>query len=439
MSAPLNRKLGRWVLDAELGSGGMASIYRAHHEALGTPVAVKVLKRSLLDDVVVRERFHREAKTLAVLRHPNILAVLDEGESDGDVYIVLELLEGQTLEAAIRAASPLTAQSVRLMGEQLLSALELCHERGVVHRDVKPSNVMLAMNDGKTRLVLIDFGLARVRGNIASKLTETGVVQGTAHYMSPEQCRGEDVEPASDVYSVGLVLYEMLSGAAPFDGNDAATLMAQHLFVEPTPLRQVAPHVSEGVAHAVHAALAKRPSDRPTARELRALLADAAVGADPLTRAQEAAMFRQRAARLGRDERALGGGADPVDGGAAMDAVIVVWVGDAARAASLRGCLATAGFSCVLAAGDHAEAVIADANADVADVAVVVSAREGIDRVRGLRAAAKSLPVVVVDVRAPDGTTEAIRAGASDMLLEGAPDADLVAKLTRLLRRKART
>ncbi len=443
-ATPRMRKLGPWVLDAELGSGGMASIHRAHHETLGTAVAVKVLKRALLEDVVVRERFHREAMALAALRHPNILAVLDRGESDGDAYIVLELVEGRTLEAVIETEGALTIEAALPIADQLLSALSLCHGSGVVHRDVKPSNVMLAgaeagqATDGKPRVVLIDFGLARVRGNIASKLTETGVVQGTAQYMSPEQCRGEEVEPASDVYSVGLVLYEMLSGGAPFQGADAATLMAQHLFVEPTPLRQVAPHVSEGVAHAIHAALAKQASDRPTAAELRALLEDAARGVDPRSLGSEAAALRQRAARLGRDERALGGGGD-AGGESGRSATtttgtIMVWVADGTRAAALRGCLATAGLSCVLASGDDARTVIASAG-----VALVVSARDGVERVRGLRAVAKSLPVVVVDVRPPDGTTEAIRAGASDMLLEGAPDADLVAKLTRLLRRQARS
>jgi DNA-binding NarL/FixJ family response regulator len=182
------------------------------------------------------------------------------------------------------------------------------------------------------------------------------------------------------------------------------------------------------------------------------LLEDAARGVDARSLGDEAAALRQRAARLGRDERALGGGASAGDGAtaAAMKAVIVVWVVDAARAASLRGCLATAGFPCVLGSGDDASAVIAGASASAsaaasanaegsARVAIVVSARDGVERVRGLRAVAKGVPVVVVDVRAPDGTTEAIRAGASDMLLEGAPDADIVAKLTRLLRKKARS
>jgi len=329
---------------------------------------------------------------------------------------------------------------------------------GVVHRDVKPSNVMLANGGAEdARVVLIDFGLARVRGNIASKLTETGVVQGTAQYMSPEQCRGEDVEPSSDVYSSGLVLYEMLSGAAPFDGADAATLMAQHLFVEPTPLRQVAPHVSEGVAHAIQAALAKQPSDRPTAAELRALLEDAAVGVDPRSRAEDAAIVRQRAARLARNERAVGGGTASAAAAATAAGTVIVWIADAARAASVRGCLATAGFSCALADGDDAAAVIANANASAsasagagagagaggsasagASLAVVVSARD-VERVRGLRAIAPTLSIVVVDVRPPTETTEAIRAGASDMLLQGAPDADLVGKLTRLFRKQARS
>ena len=419
----MTRKIDRWVLDEQLGSGGMASIYRAHHEQLGHQVAVKVLKRSLLDDAVVRERFNREAVALSLLQHPSIVDVLDLGEWEGDLYTVLELVGGETLEHLLQGEGALDPERAGALFDQLLSALELCHRNEIVHRDVKPSNVMVATGDGKERVVLIDFGLARVRST-GAKLTETGVVHGTAQYMAPEQCRGEDVGPAGDVYSAGLVLYEMLSGAQPFHGSDAATLMAQHLFVEPTPLRQVATHVSAGVAAAVHAALAKQPSERPTAGEMRAALAAAARGADPQAVAENAAAARRQAAGAGRSERAIGGGAGASAGS------VVVWMRGAERGAAMRGCLGTAGLSCTMAAGEEPGEVVGDAT-----VAVVVSARDGIERVRRLRALAPKLPIVVVDVRAPDETTEAIRAGASDMLLSGAPDADLVAKLTRLLRR----
>jgi tRNA A-37 threonylcarbamoyl transferase component Bud32 len=428
----MTRKIDRWVLDEQLGSGGMASIFRAHHEQLVHQVAVKVLKRALLDDVIVRERFHREAMALASLRHPNIVTVLDQGEAEGDVYIVLELLRGSTLERVMQDSGAMSMDRAGLILDEMLSALEACHASDIVHRDIKPSNVMLAGDDEKTRAVLIDFGLARVRGDLASKLTETGVVQGTAHYMSPEQCRGEDVGPSSDVYSAGLVLYELLSGTHAFQGSDAATLMAQHLFVEPARLRQVAAQVSAGVEAAVNAALAKQPSDRPSAGELRAALAAAARGADPEAVAEKAAAARRAAAGAGRSERAIGGASAGASAGAGASAwSVTVWVRGAERAAGLRGCLATAGLRCAVAGGEQ--------RGDVGGDAVVVSARDGMDRIRALRALAPGRPIVVVDVRAPGETTLAIRAGASDMLLDGAPDADLVAKLTRLLRRQARS
>ncbi|MEA2746317.1 MAG: eukaryotic-like serine/threonine-protein kinase [Myxococcales bacterium] len=438
----MTRVIDHWVVDAELGSGGMASIYRAHHERLGRPVALKILKRSLLDDDVARERFHREAVVLATLSHPNIVKVLDSGESEGDVYMVLELLAGTTLERIILEKGALGVDRAIPILDDLLSALEVCHASHIVHRDIKPSNVMIAREeDGRTRLVVIDFGLARVRGNIASILTETGVVQGTAHYMSPEQCRGEDVGPESDVYSAGLVLYELLSGARPFPGSDAATLMAQHLFVEPTKLRQVAADVSAGVEAAVHAALAKQPQDRPTAGQLRAALAAAAAGTDPQSLAEQAAAQRRRAGALSRNARATPEGPSASASASARaqptpvaSGTVAVWIRDTERGAAIRGCVATAGLSCAIASGDDAPHVAGNAT-----TVVVVSARDGIERVSRLQSVAPNVPVVVVDIQSPDETAAAIRAGASDMLLRGAPDADLVAKLTRLFRRQSRS
>jgi serine/threonine protein kinase len=436
----VTRVINHWVVDTELGSGGMATIYRAHHDRLGRAVALKILKRSLLDDDVARERFHRETVVLATLSHPSIVKVLDAGEWEGDVYMVLELLVGATLERVILEKGALGVDSAIHILDDLLSALEVCHASHIVHRDIKPSNVMLSREkDGLTRLVVIDFGLARVRGNVASILTETGVVQGTAHYMSPEQCRGEDVGPESDVYSAGLVLYELLSGARPFPGSDAATLMAQHLFVEPTKLRQVAADVSAGVEAAVHAALAKQPQDRPTAGQLRAALAAAAAGTDPQSLAEQAVAQRRRAGALPRNERATPESATASPNAGAMptpvtSGTVAVWIRDRERGAAIRGCVATAGLSCAIASGDDAPHVAGNAT-----TVVVVSARDGIERVSRLQSVAPNVPVVVVDIQSPDETAEAIRAGASDMLLRGAPDADLVAKLTRLFRRQSRS
>lgn len=430
----MRRIADRYTLEAPLGAGGMGSIHRARDERLGTEVAIKLLKRSLLEDAVVRERFRREAQSLARLRHPGIVGVFDSGEADGDLYTVLELVAGETLELVMERERAMTLERALPIFDQILAALEVCHASDVVHRDLKPSNVMVAGE----RVVLIDFGLARIGGSATvAKLTETGAVQGTPHYMAPEQCRGEEVGPPADVYSAGILFYELLSGAQPFRGADAATFMAQHLFVQPVPLGEAAPHVSPGGAAAVHAALAKQAEDRPTARELRDALAAAATGKDREALAAAAATLRAATAGLARGDRALAPGAvrdlpRPVD---ALDARVIVWVSAPERSAAIRGCLATAGLSCSASSGDATP----DLTRGDGPVTVVVSARDGAGRIRRLRAHAPKVPVVVVDVGGPDETTEVIRAGADDMLLAAAPDADLVAKLARLARRRARS
>jgi serine/threonine-protein kinase len=434
----MRRIADRFVLEEPLGAGGMGSIYRARDERLGEDVAIKIMKRALLDDVVLRERFRREALSLAKLRHPGIVTVYDSGEADGDLYTVLELVRGETLEHVMERDGSMTLAQASPLFEQILAALEVCHDSEIVHRDIKPSNVMIANVNGAVHVKLIDFGLARMGGKAIAKLTETGAVQGTPHYMAPEQCRGEDVGPPGDVYSAGVLFYEMLSGAQPFQGNDAATFMAQHLFVEPTPLEKVAPHVPLGVSAAVHAALAKQPHDRPTARQLREALAAAANGTDPEARAAAAAELRKQTAGLARSERAIGGGAARVSGSLperASPGNVLVWISTTERGAALRNCLSTAGLTCSLVAAGEAP----DLGSANALAAVVVSARDGMERIRGLRAIAPKLAVIVVDVAGPDETTESIRAGASDMLLREAPDADLVAKIVRLSRRRART
>lgn len=429
------RRVGdRFVVEAPLGHGGMGSIHRGKDERLGEAVAIKFLRRALLDDPVLRERFRREALSLAKLRHPAIVSVLDFGEADGDLYMVLELVDGETLEEVLRRDGAMPLPRAAPLFDQLLDALAVCHASDVIHRDVKPSNVMLAGE----RLVLIDFGLAKVGGGAAAtpKLTETGAVQGTPQTMAPEQCRGEEVVPATDVYGAGVLFYAMLAGTEPFHGTDAATFMAQHMFVDPPPLRSVAPHVSAGVAAAIHAALAKRPEDRPSARELRAALASAIAGTDPEALASAAADARRSAAGLPREERALTGRPPRVAarGEPARHGSVVAWMALDEHSAALRGAVGAAGIACIL----HPSGEPPDAPARGAGVVFVVSARDGLARVGRLRARDPDAAVVVVDVASPDETTACIRAGASDMLLAQAPLADLPPKIERLLRRMKR-
>jgi tRNA A-37 threonylcarbamoyl transferase component Bud32 len=458
----VGRRVGaRFVVEQELGAGGMGSIYRGRDERLGEPVAIKFLKQSLLQDPVLRERFRREALSLARLRHPGIVTVLDFGEMEGELYTVLELVRGKTLEELrSESAEPFHVLRAGSIFDQILAALDTCHEQDIVHRDMKPSNVMVSTDRGvdetpgggsrgsaaggtRDHVKLIDFGLARIGTDTIDKLTETGTVQGTPHYMAPEQCRGEEVGAPADIYAIGVVFYELLTGSAPFQGNDAATFMAQHLFVEPAPLRQLAPNVSPGIAAAVHHALAKRPEDRPTASALRSALASAFKGSDPETLAEAAATERRRVGGLPRHERAVTRPADPalrelgrgtegraVSARAHQGSTIVVWMPNDDRSAALRGCLGTAGFACSLWTEDSLP--------DLDSVGALVLSAKDVARIGSLRAIAPKLPVIVVDVATPHETTASIRAGANDMVLRAAPDADIVQKLRRLLRGRAK-
>ena len=408
------KRLGKYLLEAPLGGGGVATLHRGRHVETGREVAVKVIKLDA-GDPIAAARFQREAVTIARLRHPNIVQVLDFGQEGDDIFMVLELLHGDSLQALIAREGRIPApRTVSLVG-RILRALERCHEYGVVHRDVKPSNVMIVDGDVPK---LIDFGLAKVERDVGAKLTETGTVHGTPHYMSPEQCRGEDVGSASDIYSVGVLLYEMLAGKTPFAGADAATLMAAHLFVDPPAL----PAAPPGLAAVVRSALAKRPEDRPTATALRQSLADALAGADPVTRGALDVDRRVDHLAKAREERALGGAA-PMENIARGTAL--VWMANGSRAASLLSCLGTAGIDAKLVETEDPPAGV-----------LVVS---GLDRLRRAKERDRKNQVVVVDIGGPNDTTEAIRLGADDMLLREAPDADLVAKVTRLLKRKARS
>ncbi len=444
----LGRRLGdRFVVEERLGQGGIGSIYRGRDERLGAPVAIKLLKSTWLRDTILRERFKREATSLSTLRHPGIVAVLDFGDAGGgDLYTVLELIEGKTLSELIAAQGSdhpdhpgIPLSRALPMFEQILRALEMCHAQGVVHRDIKPSNIMVTREG---RVTVLDFGLAHVPPQRPGeeKLTETGVVQGTPHYMAPEQCRGEDVSPATDVYACGAVFYEMLAGVTPLRGTDAATIMAQHLFVDPPALTNVAPHVSPGLASAIHRALSKRPEDRPSAQELRAAISDAAAGVDPQTRAAESSVARRHVAGLPRAERALRPHPTPEDGAASNDTPedvdaheIIVWMPKDDRAARLLGALGASGVRCMHWSRDEAPL---SAKA-ISPSLVVLSTAHGDakTRIAALRANDAKRPVVLVDVDGPGGTTAAIRAGATDMMLREAPDADLAAKVKKILAR----
>src|SRR3954467_2280475 len=247
---------GRYRITHRIGSGGMADVYCAQDAQLGRDVAIKVLHRRFARDREFVERFRREASAAAGLQHPNVVSVFDRGEYDGTYYIAMEYLPGKTLKEVIREEAPLDQLRAIDYAIQILQAAAFAHRRGVIHRDFKPHNVMVGP-DG--RLKVTDFGIARAG---ASEMTETGSIMGTAQYLSPEQAQGQRVGAQSDLYSIGVVLYEMLTGRVPFTGESAVSIALKHVSEEPAPLRTLRPDVHPRLEQAVGRALLKDPAQR---------------------------------------------------------------------------------------------------------------------------------------------------------------------------------
>src|SRR5438034_7312434 len=257
----------RYRIMRKLGSGGMANVYLAEDQELGRRVAIKVLDdRHASDDQFV-ERFRREAKAAAALSHPNIVSIYDRGETDGTYYIAMEYLEGPNLKELVRQGTPSIRTAITYTRE-ILSALRVAHRRGLVHRDIKPHNILV---DAEDRLKVTDFGIAR---SGPSQMTEAGSIIGTAQYLSPEQARGAPVDQRSDLYSMGIVLYEMLTGQVPFTGESPVEIAMKHLSDPPRPPSLLRPDIPPDLDMVVLRALAKDPEDRyQTASEMDADLA----------------------------------------------------------------------------------------------------------------------------------------------------------------------
>jgi eukaryotic-like serine/threonine-protein kinase len=247
---------GRYRVLKRIGSGGMADVYCAEDNHLGRQVAIKVLHRRFAQDQEFVERFRREAKAAAGLNHPNVVGVFDRGEHEGTYYIAMEFLEGQTLKDIVTSDAPLPQERVIELGLQILQAAGFAHSHGVIHRDFKPHNVIV---DELGHAKVTDFGIARAG---ASEMTETGSIMGTAQYLSPEQAQGHAVTATSDIYSIGVMLYEMLAGRLPFDGDSAVAVALKHLSEPPVPISQWRPDVHPALEAVVMAALAKDPSQR---------------------------------------------------------------------------------------------------------------------------------------------------------------------------------
>src|SRR6266850_3213907 len=263
--------LGPYRIVERIGRGGMATVYKAHHADLDRYVAIKVLPDFFAEEASYRQRFQHEARSVARLKHSNILNVFDYGQEKGITYLALELIEGGTLRE--RLGSPMELEEVVRLLRPIASALDYAHSQGILHRDIKPSNILMQA-DGTP--VLADFGLARMVGS-TERLTATGTVLGTPEYMSPEQACGATLGPASDQYSLAIVAYEMLTGRVPFQAPTPVAVMISHMSQAMPPTRELEGKLSGHIEDALRRGLAKAPADRyPTARQFVAALTPAA-------------------------------------------------------------------------------------------------------------------------------------------------------------------
>jgi eukaryotic-like serine/threonine-protein kinase len=292
--APLAALLaGQYDIERELGRGGMGIVYLAHDVKLDREVAIKVLPPLLAGSSDVRERFLREARTSARLSHPNIVAIHGAGEMDSRVYFVMGYVEGESLAERLRREGPLPPSLVVPIIHDVALALSYAHERGVVHRDIKPENILLDRRTG--RAMVTDFGIARVAE--AAPLTMTGQVLGSVHYMSPEQVSGDKLDGRSDLYSLGVVAFQALSGRRPFENESASAVIVAHVVQAAPALLSVAPELPSALAHVIDRCLAKSPDDRYATGDA---LASAVEGAwDPQAWERERAS-RERASLAGQ-------------------------------------------------------------------------------------------------------------------------------------------
>src|SRR5258708_14849712 len=250
----------RYQLQEQIGGGGMANIYRGRDLRMDRVVAIKVLREVYSTDAKFVARFQQEAKAASALQHPNIVQVYDYGQTDGNYYIVMELIEGTDLRRYLRGRGVLDVDRSVIIAHDVALGLGAAHRRGIVHRDVKPQNI-LGGRDGSIKLT--DFGIASVYKDInAERLTTPGMTLGTVQYYAPEQAQGEIVSPAADIYALGIVMYEMLAGRTPFDGDTPVAVAMRHIQDIPEPPSTYNPRIAPGLERIVLRCLEKDPRDR---------------------------------------------------------------------------------------------------------------------------------------------------------------------------------
>lgn len=250
--------VNRYEILDKVGDGGMALVYRARDTLLNRVVAIKVLRDQFASDAEFIERFRREAQAAASLSHPNVVNIYDVGQTEQSHYIVMEYVQGQNLSAIIKEKGALSEHFVVSVAMQIAKALSHAHQHGIIHRDIKPHNILITQ-DGQVKVT--DFGIAQAMS--AANLTQTGVVLGSVHYFSPEQARGVNVQTSSDLYSLGVVMYEMLTGRQPFRGDTPIAIALKQIQETPTPLRQYVPELHRGLEQLVMRLMAKEPDQRP--------------------------------------------------------------------------------------------------------------------------------------------------------------------------------
>jgi serine/threonine protein kinase len=257
MESLTGKTIGKFEIKEQVGQGGMATVYKAFDTTLQRTVAVKTLLPSLAADPELVQRFHREAVTAANLKHPNIVVIHEVGTYEDQNYIIMEFLEGLTVREEIQQLGALPLPRICRILSQLASALNYAHSHGLIHRDIKPGNVILSDGDHAT---LTDFGLVKASGGV--QLTQAGTTVGTLEYMSPEQVTGDEIDYRSDIYSLGVLVYEMLVGRVPYKGNTPFEVLQGLVYEPPTPLREIKPDMPLPVELVVLKVLAKRPEER---------------------------------------------------------------------------------------------------------------------------------------------------------------------------------
>jgi serine/threonine protein kinase len=275
MALTSGTKLGPYEIQSQLGAGGMGEVYRARDTRLGRDVAIKVLPSHLSSNPDLKTRFEREARAISALQHPHICTLYDIGSQNGTDYLVMELLEGETLADRLRKG-PLPLKQALEYGIEIAGALEKAHKNGIVHRDLKPGNIMMTKSGAK----LLDFGLAKSATGMGaaafasaetmtSPLTGEGKIVGTYQYMAPEQIQGQTADARTDIFALGAVLYEMVTGERPFKGKSQITVMSAILESEPEPISTLKAMTPLTLDHAIQRCLAKDPEERwQSARDL---------------------------------------------------------------------------------------------------------------------------------------------------------------------------